>query len=440
MTGTNVDMWVAPGLPAVPDTLSDPAQIAGRALQLRDRERQQVASNFAAGNFELAATFIWMRTMALLKKQLGALGMEFIGELLQRPDIDEFSDISMAVSDAEAISLARDLGILTPLQTMRLLQSQEVITHFASIENDPAADQNEVMTQEEAISCLRVCVQGVLGHQQVVVAEDFKRFRAKLESGTLVADAPELVKLKASPYFFVRTAISILLALFKTSKGAQLEHTARNALLIIPQFWPQLKATERWQVGQAYAVEFSEGRKESVKGLHAVLLAVGGFDYVPENLRSTTFVKVASEVIAAHQGMNNFYNEAGPMKELASLGTSIPGPALASCMTAVLCVKLGNYYGTAWAAQSYANQVIGGLSKDRWLYFFNERLEQDRLILSKLQEDKPTSNWISLISTIGLDPAAVKNKNPKALLRATNARDRAKLGAVAKEMFAASLQ
>jgi len=440
MTGTNVDMWIAPGLPAVPDTLSDPTEIADRALQLRDRERRQVASNFAAGNFELAATFIWMRTMALLKKQLAALGMEFIGELLQRPDIDEFSDVSTAVSDAEAISLARDLGMLTPLQTIRLLQSQEIVTHFASIENDPAADENEVMTQEEAISCLRVCVQGVLGHQQVVVAEDFKRFREKLESETLTADAPELAKLKSSPYFFVKTAISILLALFKTSKGAQLEHAARNALLIVPMFWPQLKAPERWQVGQAYAIEFSEGRKESVKGMHAVLLAVGGFDYVPENLRSTTFVKVASEVIAAHQGMNNFYNEAAPMRELASLGTSIPGPALAVCITAVLCVRLGNFYGTAWAAQSHANQVINGLSKDRWLYFFNERLEQDRLILTKLQEGKPTSNWISLMNCLELDPSAVKNKNPKALLRATIARDRTKINAIARDMLTASLQ
>jgi hypothetical protein len=440
MSPSNIDLWVAPGLPAVPDTLSDPSQIAAHALQLRERERHQVATNFAAGNFELASAFVWMRTMALLKKQLAALGMEFIGELLQRPDIDEFSDVSTAVSDAEAISLARDLGILTALQTMRLLQSQETVSHFASAQNDPAADENEVMTQEEAISCLRVCVQGVLGHQRVVVAEDFKKFRAKLETETLTANAPEIVKLRSSPYFFVKTAISILLALFKISKGAQLEHTARNSLLIIPQFWPQLKAPERWQVGQAYAIEFSEGRKESVRGLHAVLLAVAGFDYVPENLRSTTFVKIASEVMAAHQGMQNFYNEPAPMKELASLGTSIPGPALAPCMTAVLCVKLGNYYGTAWAAQPYANQVIKGLSKDRWYYYFDERLEDDRFILSKLQEEKPLANWVALVSSLQLDPSAIKNKNPKALLRATNSSDRVKLKGIVKEMLAASVR
>jgi hypothetical protein len=440
MTPTSVDLWVAPGLPAVPDTLSDPSEIATRALQLRDREKHQIATNFSAGNYELVATFVWMRTMSLLKKQLAALGMEFISELLQRPDIDEYSDVSSAVSDTEAISLARDLGILTPLQTMRLLHSQAVVAHFASVENDPAADQNEVMTREEAVSCLRVCVQGVLGHQRVVVAEDFKRFRAKLESETLGDEAPEIMKLDSCPYFFVKTAIGVLLALFKTSKSAQLEHSARNALVIIPRIWDRLKAPERWQIGQAYAVEFSEGRKDSVKGLHAVLLAVGGFDYVPENLRSATFAKVASEVIAAHQGMNNFYNEPAPMRELAGLGSSIPGPALAICMTAVLCVKLGNYYGIAYEAQFAADQVISGLSKERWLYYFNECLDQDRLILSKLQEGRPSANWISLVRPLELDSAAVKNRNTKALLRATNSQDEKKLNDIAGLMLKSSLQ
>jgi hypothetical protein len=440
MTGSNVELWMAPGLPTVPDTLSDPAKIAARALQLRDRERNQIATNFSAGNYELAATFVWMRAMALLKKQLAALGMEFIGELLQRPDIDEFSDIRTSVSDTEAISLARDLGMLTPLQTMRLLQSQAIVAHFASIENDPSVDQNEVMTQEEAISCLRVCVQGVLGHEHVSVAEDFKRFRIKLESETLSENSAEIMKLQSSPYFFVRTAISILLALFKTSKGAQLEHTARNALLIVPLFWNKLKAPERWQIGQTYASEFSEGRKEVVKGLHAVLLAVKGFDYVPENLRSTTFIKVASEVIAAHQGINNFYNEPAPVRELASLGTSIPGPALAMSMTAVLCVKLGNFYGVSWAAQSYADAIIAGLSQERWIYYFNECLEQDRLILSELQHEKPLSNWISLVRSLAVDQVRITAKNARALVRAINGHEQSKIRAIAHAMFSESVQ
>jgi hypothetical protein len=395
--------------------------------------------NFQAGNFELVSSFVWMRTMALLKKQLGALGAEFIGELLQRPDIGEFTEIGTAVSDTEAISLARDLGIISSVQTMRLLQSQETVSHFAGVENEPSSDQNEVMTQEEAISCLRVCVQGVLGHENVSVAEDFKRFRAKLGSETLTAETPEIVKLTSSPYFFIRTAISILLSLLKASKGAQLEHVGRNALLIIPRFWPQLKEPERWQVGQAYAAEFSEGRKDSVRSLHAVLLAVAGFDYVPENLRSTTFVQVASSVLAAHQGMNNFYNEPAPMRELASLGTSIPGPALAACITAVLCVKLGNPYGRSTAAQAPADQLISGLSRERWAYYFNERLEEDRIVLSKLQYDFPAQNFIALIQSLQIDTSIVTSGATQALIAAAAAGAKPRVQSLGRALLTKSL-
>lgn len=440
MTSTDVELWVSPSLPSVPDTLSDPQEIASHALQLRERERNQVATNLDAGNYELASTFIWMRTMALLKKQLASLGMEFIGELLQRPDIDEYSDSQTAVSDSEAISLARDLGVITPVQTMRLLQSQETIAHFAGLENDPASNHDEVMTKEEAISCLRVCVQGVLGHEQVSAAEDFKRFRLKLESETLNKDSQEIVKLRASPYFFVRTAISILLSLFKTGKGAQLEHAARNSQLIVSEFWEKLKAPERWQIGLAYASEFSEGHKESVKGLHSVLVAVGGFDYVPENLRSNAFSQVANSVIAAHQGMNNFYHEPGPMRELASLGTSIPGPALAVCLTAVLCVKLGNTYGTSWEAQQPADQLIRNLSKDRWLYYFNERLASDRLILSKIQYSRPLQNWIELVGSLDLEVAKIVDREARDLVQASIGGLDGKAKSIAKRMFVASIE
>jgi hypothetical protein len=414
----NIALWSAPSALTQLDSLSDANQIVQRAVQLRDKERKQIAMNFVAGNFELAASFVWIRTMALLKKQLASLGGTFIAELLQRPDIDEFTEITSAISDSEAISLARDLGILTPLQTLRLLNSQSVINHFSTAGSDTEDDLEESMSQEEAVLCLKVCVQGILGHQSVGVSEDFKLFRTKLESTTFDSNSPEIIRLESSPYFFVKTAISILLSLFKTSKGAQLEHTARNAQLIIPRFWKDLKSPEKWQIGQTYAEEFSEGRTDSVKALYSVLLAVSGFDYVPENLRSSTFVRIASAVIAAHQGMNNFYNEPAPMRELASMGTSIPGPALAMCMTAVLCVKLGNMYGTSHAAQSYADQVLNDLSVDRWLYYFNERLEQDRIVLGELQYDKPARQLSLVVANLDIDFSRVKSRKVRALLLA----------------------
>ena len=435
MSNTDIQLWKSSGAIILPDSISDPIVISSVALQLREREQTQIATNIRHGNYEMASTYVWTRTMALLKKQLSNLGMEFLGELLQRPDIDGYSEAVTALSDSEAISLARDLGMLTKVQTMRFMHSQEVVAHFSAIDNDPAGDHLQEMTHEEAISCLRVCVQGVLGHEQITVAEDFKQFRLKLETETLTSQSNEFIKLSSSPYFFLKTAVSILLALFKTTKSAQLEHTARNAALIIPAFWQELKAPEKWQIGQTYAELFNDGRKDSLMGLHSVLVAVNGFDFVPENLRSATFIKVASNVISAHQAMNNFYNEPAPMRELASLGTSIPSPALGHCITAALCVRLGNPYGIAHAAQDGANQILSGLSNDRWYYYLNDKLVQDRVILSKFRHTGPRRRWMNLVGTLGLDPKQLPNKGSSALLQATNDQNPDKVKSIASTML-----
>jgi hypothetical protein len=427
---TRVALWEPNAVTVLPDTTHDVAIMAQAARQLRERERGQVVANFEAGHFDVVSTFIWHRTMTLLKKQLATLGNEFIAELLQRPDIDNSTQITSVVSDSEAITLAKELGMLTTTQALRLSHSQEIVNHFASVDGDDELAPEETLTKEEAVSCLRVCVQGILGQERVEVAENFSEFRRKLESVTFTAQSPEIVRLQQSPYFFVRTAISILISAIRAGKGAELEHASRNAILIVRMFWDSLKKPERWQIGQAYAMEFSEGRKDAVKALHAVLLSVKGFDYVPESLRSNTFTRAAAAVISAHQGADNFYNESAPMRELANLGTSIPGPALAQCISAALCVKLGNQYGVCWAAQEAANTVLNALSLERLAYYFDERLENDELILNKLmQGGKTLQNWIGWVSGLDIDPKALTSKEIKPLIAETKAKNG---GAVAR--------
>ncbi len=406
--------WEAPAAPAIPNAMKPPA-IVDLAIQLRPRERQQIVANFKAEHYEVASTYIWLRTMNLLKKRLASLGNEFLSELLQRPDIDENTDITTAVSDSDAIALGRNLGILTATQAMRLIHAQDVVNHFASGQEADFADEDG-MSAEEAVGCLKVCVQSVLGHQNVTIAENFAQFRVSLAEQTFDADSPAILNLLQSPYFFIRTAISVLLSVLRSKQGAQIEHAARNAKLIVPMFWEKLKEPEKWQIGQAYASEFNEGRSDSVKILYEVLLKVKGFDFVPETLRSHTFTKAANNVIAAHQGMDNFYNEPGPMRELANLGTSIPGPAVAICITALLCVKVGNPYGVSRDAQIHADKLISSLSRDRWLYYFNGRLDNDLVILPKFIYDRPLRRWIDLMASLNIETQEINSRTVRDLV------------------------
>ena len=430
MSSSNVVPWQPVENLVLLDNVSVPGEIIDKAINLRPKERKQIISNFELENYEMASSYVWTKSMALLKMNLASMGMDFIGELLQRPDIDADSDPAQAVSDFEAIDLAFELGAINKTQRMRLLVSADVVSHFAG--SFDANDDDAHMVQEKALTCVKVCVQSVLGLYKVEAAQSFVVFRDMLSAKTLGSDAPEIVQLLLAPYFFKKTCVSILLNILKSAKGAVLENGSRNTASILPQVWPDLKGPERWQVGQAYSELFNDGKSSAIKTLHSVLVSTSGFDYVPESLRSNSFTKAAHAVLVAHQGMNNFYNEPKPMRELAAMGSSIPGPAFSSVMTASLAVKLGNRYGVSWRAEEHADEILNTLTDERWAYYLTQQLPQDSLVLSKLTDSECAGRWVALLSASGVEAPNTSNKPLGALLVASVSGDRAKARLVSK--------
>jgi len=245
----------------------------------------------------------------------------------------------------------------------------------------------------------------------------FAKFRQELETRAFGAQDLEIESLKRSPYFFQRTTLRVLTALARTAQGAQLENVLANANVVIPALWDGLRKPDRWLIGRAYAEVHSEGRTTATSGLRKALLQVKGFDYVPEDLRSRTFLAAASELQSTHFGMNNFYNEPAAIRKLESLGTTIPTPALAECITAILCVKLGNRWGVSWSAQPYADRLLARLTDSRWAYYANECLPGDEVILGKLIDEAIVERWISLAKEYSLHKIEVRDRDLKKLFR-----------------------
>ena len=294
-----------------------------------------------------------------------------------------------------ALRLAEELGFFPTSHSLRLRHAMEVIVHFA----DPPPDaDSEGMMPEEALGALRTCIQTVLGHAQTESAFEFAAFRKQLEVKNFLPHDAEVKTLMAAPYFFQRTTLRVLLAVIKTAQSAQLEHVLANLNTFLPAIWDGLLHPDRQSVGWCYAEVHAEGKQTAAAGLRTALLKVKGFDYVPETLRSRTFIEAAQRVLEAHHGWSNFYNELAPMAALASLGTSIPTPALPLCMTAILCVKIGNHWGVSNSSVLYATQMLSTLSPDRWIYYFNECLPADDTILGKLTDPNISARFVSMIA------------------------------------------
>ncbi len=435
MENNQIILWRNTDIPVLPKKVVAISELVNCGMQLSAKDQNQIIRTFEDGSYEMVSTYIWTKAINSLKNQLSKMGMSFIAEMLDRPDINEHTNLQQAISDFEAIRLAEELGVISGTASFRLKQAMETVTHFNQPELDE--DPENELTEEEAKSIIRSCIQGVLGYSKIEAAIDFKNFRTELEELTLTENSPYVLKLVQSPYFFHRTTLRILLSIVKSATGAQLENSLANSNLIIPKIWSNLKHPEKYQVGRSYSELYADGKIKAASGLKQVLLKVKGFDFVPEDLRSASFIKVANEILVAHEGMNNFYNEPAPMNTLHRMGSVIPIPAFPICITAILSVRLGNRFGVSNAAQVSASEMLMTITHERWVYFFNECLSSNERILYKLTQLNPSSQWMSLFSIEFIDRILqeMSDKHIISLLKYTKECKQDKLNRLATDLY-----
>lgn len=395
-----LSLWRGPEGINIPSELNEPRDIVSYANTdfLTVKQQQQILAAFSINAFDMGAEYAWRRAMTTLKESIASLGMDFIGEMLGREDITEFTSPDVALTDYTAILLADQLGIVGKKGILKLRQAQELLSHIFSKDND------EELNSLEAINIVRDSIQYVLGEKDVSVAVEFSSFRKRLQTETLKENDGQLHMLAGSSLFHIRTVLNVLLSNIRSTKGAKLEHTLANLNIIIPLIWDNLADKDKWNVGMAYRDVVAEGDNTSASGIKKALLKVKGFDFVPESLRSNTFKTAAKNIIDTHFSFNNFYNEPIVIKGLTRLGSVIPSPALQDCMDAYLLVYLGNYYGVSREAAPIAKKELLAITPDRWLYFFNNIIWKDELILNNLITDSQINRFSNLLLDISAKP------------------------------------
>lgn len=415
------------GVVAVPET-NDVSTLMSFNRTLSAKDANKIVKAFDNGLFDMAAEYIWSRTISTLKKNIMKFGEEFVAEMLDRPDVSSVEDIS----EYDVITLSSDLGFINQTAKIEFMQFSEIIQHYMSNE-----DSDEEFPLTKVSDIVRSCVKHVLGFEKVDYEISFVSFRNRLRTEYIMEGHEIYNQLKIAPYFYKRTVFKTMMNLAKTTKdSAEREIILNNMITIFVEIWPALSSEEKWVVGRSYAQCLNDGDNKLLIALKSVLLKVKGFDYVPENLRSNTYIIAAKDLLSAHQGINNFYNEPGKAKYLAQMGHSIPAPAFGNCMTAVLACKLGNSYGISWEAQTHLDYILQTVVRDRWSYYLNKVLPYDRVILYKLCEDVTADRWIELVQQYSLDSIDVEGgKELKDLLSCSNHKQKTQLKRCAKKIL-----
>lgn len=407
----DIVLWTSPNGVPMPKRLLRCEEIIDYSVVLKPLETQKIVKAYNAELYDMSVEYAWARTINILREKISSFGDDFISEMLGR--VGEKSFGINSVSNTDLINLATDLGFINSTAQLEFLHIDKVLNHYLS------QNITDEIEEGDALQYLKTCVKYILGIYDGNISISFTEFRDKLKNEILSHDSKEVENIKISPYFHKRTTLRTLLSLAKMSQDAELEKILANTSILIPAIWSDLVSEDRYQLGFAYSEAVSKGNKMLSSGFKATLLKVKGFDYVPENLRSTTFIMAANSLLDSHYAMNNFYNEPEKARFLASLGTSIPAPALGPCMTATLACKTGNSYGTSNAAQEYLNSILESISPGKWEYYLNSVFVADEKILLKLDSQITFNRWCSIVNEYKLDELLIKDSLVKTIIIAS---------------------
>lgn len=391
-------------------------------VQLKEMELKGIYNNYQNESYEFAAEPLWNRTMSLLRKRVLALGEEFVSEMV---GIDKLEYVRN-LPEFEVINLAMELGFINKTGKMRLMHSYETITHYFDRE------VKDEMTKSEVESIIRACIQYVLGIDESEIVFEYNDFRTSLKLEKLDGNTTKLEMLKNSPYFYKRTTIRTFVNLISTTEGAEFENVISNFDTVLSAVWDELSSDDKYFVGTTYNKYVGKGKKEYIIPIQNALKKVGGFDYVPESLRSLSFVSVAKKVKGVHYGMNNFYNEPSVVIELGRMGSKIPRPAIKEVISATFMVLMGNAYGRSFDAVEPAKNILKKLAESDWVYYIEQCLPYDEEVLSKMYAgDARTGYWCEIIEEFEIDKYDFSNTKVKEFIKYSVKGDRRNVKAVA---------
>lgn len=422
--------WEAAVKSIMPSCVTDIKDIVGYGNNnLTVKQQEHIVGAFQMGAYDMAAEYAWKKAVSKLRNSLASLGMDFIAEFVQRDDIDDYTPIENVLTERATIDLAERLGVINSTGALHLRQAQELVNHFLS------GCSEEEMTAVDSLCVIRPCVEYILSEANVSVAVAFTEFRKRLLGEDLKKSDSAVLQILNSPLFYIRTVNTILLTAIKKGKQIVKEHALANIAMFLPEVWDKLTSSDKWTIGETYRDVVASGNTLATKGLKIALGKVGGFDYVPETLRSTTFREMARKVIDVHDSFNNFYNETNVVKALSNLGTRIPEPAFLICLDAYLLVYLGNYYGYSRGAAPIAEEELKKVSQERWQAYFSEYIHTDDRILSNLETKTQVYRFQRLLTELCVVNLTGLQKDNQILYDAIMKNDFDKVKIVAKAMY-----
>ena len=335
--------------------------------RIEDERRQNsiYISKFIAatvsGLFDAALNYLWDETIYELRQRVAQYDLAYFFDVAVGNNTDKRKKLSseedlQKIDDSELIRGANEIGLVSDLG-YRHLDFVRYMRNWASAAHP---NQNQI-TGLQLVSMLETCILEVIKLPLSNVVVEIKQLLANIKSNKISQDEANQIAVffagltqdrantLASGFFGIYT---------QTDTSAQ---TRENVQLLLPRLWDMVDENTRYGFGIKYARFVASNDQERQKLARQFLDIVSGVSYLPEGIRVAEIETAIDNLLTAHRGLNNFYNEpafARQLQRLVGESGNIPNQLSHKFILSLVEVFLTNGNGVAWSAEPVYLQMF----------------------------------------------------------------------------------
>ena len=359
------------------------------------RSRSLYISKFIAavscGLFDAALNYLWDETINELRRRVAQYDLTyFYDNAVKNPEkrekLKDESDL-VKIDDSELIHGAKEIGLISELGFKHL----DFIRYMRNWASAAHPNQNEI-TGLQLISWLETCINEVISLPLSNITIEIKKLLANIKTNSISEEEAKQIST-----FFVDLTQEQANTLAQGLFGIYIRkdttvQTRENIHRLLPKLWNFVDEQTKYSFGIRYGKFVANNDQEESSLARSFLQIVNGESYIPDNLRLTEIETAINNLITAHRGINNFYNEPPFARELSRLvgqPAKVPEQIKDKYVLALVEVFLTNGNGVAWNAEPIYYELIKQFDSKQALIAilsFNNQVISSRLQFPLCQE------------------------------------------------------
>jgi hypothetical protein len=314
----------------------------------------------SVGLFDAALNFLWDETIASLRQKAALIDLEYffssvVTDQNRRSKLQSAEDLEK-LEDWELVRGCQLTGILSDIGFKHL----DYIRDMRNWASAAHPNQNQ-LTGLQVVSWLETCIKEVIGKEPSGPVIQVRLLLQNIRSRELTSyDVnPIISNIQKLPLEIVSSLLRTIFGMYTDSDMAA--SAKNNIKLIAKAVWNGAPDERRYEVGLKYATFAANADIPRRDSAREFLDIVGGMSYLPKETLARELEEKIQNLLNAHYGMNNFYNEPSHAKILVELVPKtglIPQAIRGIYVKTIILCRIGNFYGMSWAATDYYDELI----------------------------------------------------------------------------------